>query len=95
MRWSSTASPSAASSIRPSKRFVVDDGDIGNADIGVAMSGNAEFSGGDLRLAAGFAATRMSVDALEAAVAGLCLAQGARLVLDHLTSGTVERMSSR
>ena len=48
-----------------SKRLMVEGGDIGNADIGVAMSGKAEFTGGDLRLAAGFAGTRMSVDALK------------------------------
>ena len=37
------------------KRFAVDHGDIGNGDVGVAMSGNADYSGGDLHLAAGVA----------------------------------------
>ena len=47
------------------KRFMVEGGDIGNTDVGVAMSGKADYSSGDLRLAAGVAATRMSVDALK------------------------------
>src|SRR6202023_2946121 len=47
------------------QRFVLDGGDIGTAEIGVAMSGKAEFTGGDLRLAAGFAATLMSSDAVK------------------------------
>ena len=37
------------------RRFVVDEGDLGNTDVGLAMSGNVDFSGADLRLAAGLA----------------------------------------
>ena len=47
------------------RRFVVDEGDVGNTDVGLAMSGNVDFSGGDLRLTAGLAATRMPVDTLK------------------------------
>jgi hypothetical protein len=43
------------------KRLVLDEGDIGNVDVGVYMSGSADYSGGDLRLNAGFAGKRMSV----------------------------------
>ena len=35
------------------KRFVVDQSEIGNGDVGVAMSGNADYSSGEVRLAAG------------------------------------------
>ena len=51
--WSSTALRSAAVTMRRSSRFVVEEGDIGNADVGVAMSGAIDFSSSDLRLAAG------------------------------------------
>ncbi len=55
------------------KRFVLDQGDLGNNDIGVAMSGNADYSSGELHLAAGLAGTRMPADDSQAAMAGLCL----------------------
>jgi hypothetical protein len=47
------------------RRFVLDGGDLGNAEVGVALSGVADYSSGELRLAAGAAATRMSVDSLK------------------------------
>src|SRR5208282_2658675 len=47
------------------KRFVVGQGDIGNADVGLALSGNADYSSGEVRLATGLAVTRMSADDLK------------------------------
>jgi Protein of unknown function len=75
-----------------SKRFVVEGGDIGNAELGVAMSGKAEFTGGDLHLAAGFAATRMSVDALKRMWPVFVSPKVRDWFLTHLNSGTVERL---
>src|SRR5580658_3512006 len=74
------------------KRFLVEGGDVGNAEIGVAMSGKAEFTGGDLRLAAGFAATRMSVDALKRMWPVFVSPKVRDWFLTHLNSGTVERI---
>ncbi len=62
------------------KRIVVDGGDFGNNDLGIAMSGTGDYSSGDLRLTAGVAGTRMSGRRHEAAVADLYLAESARLV---------------
>src|SRR5690242_5014234 len=47
-----------------SKRLTITHGDLGNADLGVAMSGTADYANGNLRLATGLAATRMSSEAL-------------------------------
>ena len=44
------------------KRVVVDEGDFGNTGVSVYWSGNADYSNGDLRLNAGFAGKRMSVE---------------------------------
>ena len=74
------------------RRFVVDDGDIGNADLGVAMSGSADFSGADLRLAAGFAGTRMPVDAMKRLWPVFISPKVRDWFLEHLSSGNVERI---
>jgi hypothetical protein len=74
------------------RRFVVEGGDIGNAEIGVAMSGKAELIGGDLRLTAGFAATRMSADALKRLWPVFVSPKVRDWFLTHLNSGTVERI---
>ena len=47
------------------RRFVIDEGDIGNTTVGVAMSGNVDFSSPEVRVRAGLAGTRMPVDALK------------------------------
>jgi hypothetical protein len=75
------------------KRFVIDEGDIGSADVGVAMSGKAEFIGGDIRLAAGFAATRMPVDSLKRIWPVFVAPKVRDWFLTHLMSGTVERLT--
>ncbi len=60
--------------------FSIDNGDIGNSDVGVAISGKMEPANGDIHVAAGIAATRMPVELVEASLAGFCRAQSARLV---------------
>jgi hypothetical protein len=75
------------------KVIAMDQGDIGNADLGVAMSGNADYSSGNLRLTTGVAATPMSVDALKR-VWPVFVAPKVRDWFDqHLASGNVERLT--
>jgi hypothetical protein len=45
--------------------FAIDQGDVGNRDVDVVMSGNADNASGEWRLNAGFAGKRMSVDTLK------------------------------
>jgi hypothetical protein len=74
------------------KRFVIDQGDLGNADMGVAMSGTADYSSGDLRLASGLAATRMPVDALKRLWPAFISPKVRDWFNEHLISGNVERV---
>jgi hypothetical protein len=74
------------------QRLVVDEGDVGNTDIGVAMSGNMDFSSGSPRLAAGFAGTRMSVDVLKRLWPVFVTPKVRDWFNEHLISGTVEKV---
>ena len=74
------------------KRFVLDQGDLRNNDLGVAMSGSADYSSGDLRLTAGVAATRMSADALKRLWPVFVAPKVRDWFNEHLTSGTIERL---
>jgi len=74
------------------KRFVVDQSEIGNGDVGVAMSGNADYSSGDLHLAAGLAATGMSADALKRLWPVFMVPKVRDWFNEHLISGNVERV---
>jgi Protein of unknown function/AsmA-like C-terminal region len=74
------------------KRFVIDGGDIGNADVAIAMSGKADYSSGDLRLAAGFASTKMSTDAMKRLWPVTVSPKVRNWFITHLSSGTVERL---
>jgi hypothetical protein len=74
------------------RRFVLDEGDVGNSDVGVAMSGNADFSGTDLRLTAGLAATRMPVDTLKRIWPVFVAPKVRDWIIEHLASGSVERL---
>ncbi len=74
------------------RRFVVDEGDLGNTEVGVAASGSMDFSGGDMRLRGGFAGTRMSADALKR-LWPVFVATKVRDWFDrHVIDGTVERI---
>jgi hypothetical protein len=74
------------------RRFVVEESDIGNTDIRVAMSGNADYSNGDLRLTAGLAGTRMPVDSLKRLWPVFVAPKVRDWFMEHLTSGTLERL---
>ncbi len=76
------------------RRFIVDEGDFGNADVGVAMSGNADYSSGDLRLAAGFAATRMPVSAMKRLWPVFISPKVRDWFNEHLMSGTLEHITA-
>lgn len=74
------------------QRFTLEEGDIGNTNVGVAMSGNMDFAGGAARLTAGFAGTRMPVDSLKRMWPIFINPQVRGWFNDHLLSGTVERI---
>jgi hypothetical protein len=77
----------------PAKHLlVVDGGDIGNADVSVAMSGKAEYTGGDVHLAAGIAGTRMPVDSLKRIWPVFVAPKVRDWFLGHLKSGNVEKV---
>ncbi len=75
------------------KRFVVDQGDLGNTDVGVAMSGTADYSSGDLHLATGVAVTRMPADALKRLWPVFVSPKVRDWFNDHLTSGNVDHVT--
>jgi len=74
------------------RRFVLAQGDLGNNDVGVAMSGNADYSSGDLHLAAGVAAKRMTADAMKRLWPVFVAPKVRDWFNLHLVSGTVERV---
>ena len=74
------------------QRFVVDEGDIGNTGVGLAMSGTLDFAGGNPRLAAGLAGTRMSIDALKRIWPVFVTPKVRDWVNERLISGTLERI---
>jgi len=74
------------------KRFVLDHGDLGNNDIGIAMSGNADYSSGELRLAAGLAGTRMPAETLKRLWPVFVSPKVRDWFNEHLISGNLERL---
>jgi hypothetical protein len=74
------------------QRFVIDEGDIGNSGVGIAMSGSMDFAAGGAHLAAGIAGTRMPVDALKRLWPVFVAPKVRDWFDEHLISGTVERI---
>lgn len=74
------------------ERLVVEEGDIGNTNVGVAMSGTMDWSAGSPRLAAGFAGTRMPVDSLKRLWPVFVVPKVRDWFNEHLLSGSVERI---
>ncbi len=75
------------------QRIDVVQGDIGNVDLGFAISGNLDYSTSDPRLTLGVAGNRMPVAAMKKLWL-FCVAPKVRnWVEDHVVSGTVERMA--
>jgi len=76
-----------------SKRLTINHGDFGNADLGVAMSGTADYSNGNVRLATGLAATRMNSDAMKRLWPVFVAPKVRDWFNDHLASGNLERLT--
>ena len=74
------------------QRLVVDEGDIGNTGVGLAMSGTMDFAGGNPRLTAGLAGTRMSIDSLKRIWPVFVNPKVRTWIDEHLMSGTLEHI---
>ena len=74
------------------RRIDIEQGEIGNADLGVALSGSLDFSCGDPRLALGVAGTRMSVAAMKSIWPFFVAPKVRAWVEEHVGGGTVERL---
>jgi hypothetical protein len=74
------------------QRIDVEQGDIGNADVGIAVSGALDYSSGEPRLAVGVAGTRMSVAAMKRLWPSFISPKVHAWVSEHILSGTVERV---
>jgi hypothetical protein len=75
------------------QRLVFSDGDIGNMDVSVAMSGSAEYADGDLHLNAGFAGKRMSVADLKRLWPVFVAPKVRDWFNQHLDSGIVDHVT--
>ena len=79
--------------VDPAKqRIDLEPSELGNADLGVALTGSLDFSSDDPRLVLGIASTRMSVAAMKR-LWPICTAPKVRAwVEEHVLGGTVERL---
>ena len=75
------------------KRFVLDEGDVGNLDVGVFMSGDAEYTDRGLRLHAGLAGQRMSVEDFKRLWPVFVSPKVRDWIDEHLTSGTLDHIT--
>jgi len=75
------------------QRIDVLQGDIGNMEVGLAVSGNLDYSTSDPRLTLGVAANRMSVAAMKKLWLFCITPKVRNWVDDHVMSGTVERIA--
>jgi hypothetical protein len=75
------------------KRFILDEGDVGNLNIGVFMSGDAEYAAGGFRLHAGLAGQRMSVDDFKRLWPVFVSPKVRDWIDEHLTSGTLDHIT--
>ncbi len=75
------------------RRLVVSDGDVGNMDVSVAMSGSAEYADGDLHLNAGFAGKHMSVADLKRLWPVFVAPKVRDWFDEHLESGAVDHIT--
>jgi|GEM_PF-166777 len=74
------------------QRIDIEQAELGNMDLGVALTGGLDFSGDDPRLTLGIVGSRMSVVAMKR-LWPICAAPKVRAWVDeHVQAGTVERM---
>jgi uncharacterized protein DUF3971 len=74
------------------QRIDVEQGEFGNADLGVALSGGIDLSGDDPRVKLGAAGTRMTVAAMKRLWPACASPKVRAWVEEHVLSGTVERL---
>jgi hypothetical protein len=79
--------------IDPSKRRVdIEQGEIGNSEMGVALSGGMDCSGDEARLVVGVTGTRMSAAAMKRLWPVFAAPKVRNWVEEHVHAGTVERL---
>jgi hypothetical protein len=76
-----------------SKKLTINRGDFGNSDLGVAVSGSTDYANGNLHVATGLAATRMSSDALKKLWPVFVAPKVRDWFNEHLTGGNLERLT--
>src|SRR5262249_4589819 len=74
------------------QRVDVEQGEIGNTELGLAVSGGLDFSGEESRLVLGIAGTRMSVGAMKQLWPAVAAPKVRAWVEEHVQGGTVERL---
>lgn len=74
------------------QRIDVEQGEIGNTDLGLAISGGLDYSSGEPRLVLGIAGTRMSVAAMKRLWPSFISPKVHAWVSEHILSGTVEQV---
>src|SRR6516164_3222743 len=76
-----------------SKKLTINRGDFGNSDLGVAVSGSTDYANGNLHVATGLAATRMSSDALKKLWPVFVAPKVRDWFNEHLAGGNLERLT--
>ena len=71
----------------------MEQGDIANVEIGVALTGEVDFSAGDPRLAFGIAGTRMPLAAMKKLWPAFVQPEVRNWVNDHILRGDIERVA--
>jgi hypothetical protein len=74
------------------QRIDVEQGELGNVDLGVALSGGLDYSSGEPRLAVGVAGTGMSVAALKQIWPAFVAPKVRNWVESHVAGGSIERL---
>ena len=79
--------------IDPNKqRIDVEQGEFGNMEVGIALSGNLDYSGGDPRLLLTIAGSRMSVGTMKRLWPVFAAPKVRAWVEEHVSGGTIERL---
>jgi hypothetical protein len=74
------------------QRFSVEEGDVGNTGVGIAMSGTLDFASGTPKLTAGLAGTRMPAEAMRRLWPVFIVPKVRDWFNEHVVSGTLERI---
>ena len=74
------------------QRIDLDPSEVGNTDLGIALTGSLDFSGDDPRVTLGLVSTRMSVAALKRIWPVTVASKVRAWAIDHVQAGTIERI---